>query len=807
MAEGGTAQDSLIKFRKELTCSICNELFKEPKTLSCLHTFCEKCLSDHIASRPVDPDPLTGDSQEKVRCLLCKNVQELKEADVKHLPTNQSYKNMVSHLAREESVRKACGSEPDRAVLMCEACTVQDKAVAFCKTCNQLFCEVCSLQHKRATMFTTHQVLPLEEISSNLSQIVPHQTWKCTKHYKESEKEGNSQEVYCNYFCETCEELICTKCCITKPHGKHDKHVASEIINEQGYKPQIKEHEKKVEEVQEKFEVFINEMDKLKTSLKANKERAKKEIDDKVNAIHAELERGKRSLMCRVDTIFERKNQRLEEQLEELRQIDGELEECQKFVNDTLTYGIPEEILFLKTKMIHRMKHLHDTYSPFPRIPRENDIITFDENTALDLSGAIGSVSANPFPPAFTADNLEKMHFIRDQQSSIVVTCRDIAGTPCPGKHTVKAELTPQPDGDAIVEEVRGQEEGKEEYIVTLQPTVNGNHSLKISVVANGKEVPINGSPFAIKISAPLVNEIQAENVEVPNLTNPWGVAVSDNGEIVVSDIECHKLVVICPDTYEVVRWIGSEGKKQGQFRLPHGLTFNNDGDVAVVDRDNHRIQIVSIEGVFKREFGKKGNGNGEFISATYIISDANGIIFVSDSKLHCIQYFTATGEYLSKFGSWGSLDGPYALAFDGFRRIMITEKNGNSIQFFKEQKNEKGSFANKEPVKSEKDSAPGGTQPNQCPINFIYDSKTNFQLLTPLGIVYDKATDYIVVTEIEGHRVSVFNRNGEYIRSFGTKGMNDNEFFSPLGVATLNDSRIVVCDIDKAKLMIFNIV
>lgn len=184
----GENEKTLTGFKEELTCSICAELFIEPKTLSCLHTFCEGCLSKHIKERPLDEDPLAQDVREKVPCPLCKHVHQLDRPDVSLVKTNRGYKNMVEHLSLEEKVRAGCGSsESGGEPAKCDRCDDDSIPVAFCKTCNQRLCDKCRDSHVREKALKSHKVTLLDDISSSSSgerdaQMVTHYTWKCEKH-------------------------------------------------------------------------------------------------------------------------------------------------------------------------------------------------------------------------------------------------------------------------------------------------------------------------------------------------------------------------------------------------------------------------------------------------------------------------------------------------------------------------------------------------------------------------------------------------------------------------------------------------
>ena len=74
------------------------------------------------------------------------------------------------------------------------------------------------------------------------------------------------------------------------------------------------------------------------------------------------------------------------------------------------------------------------------------------------------------------------------------------------------------------------------------------------------------------------------------------------------------------------LRVIGRTGTGPGEFRTPHALEFDSQGRLIVADRHNHRIQILTKEGKFIREFAEFGRSSGLAI-------DSNDVIYTADSE------------------------------------------------------------------------------------------------------------------------------------------------------------------------------
>jgi len=86
-----------------------------------------------------------------------------------------------------------------------------------------------------------------------------------------------------------------------------------------------------------------------------------------------------------------------------------------------------------------------------------------------------------------------------------------------------------------------------------------------------------------------------------------------------------------------------------GELKRPEALAWRaSDGAIAVYDRDDDEIQILSSEGAFQQRVGRKGVGAGEISKAVSLSFDHAGHLFVVDLEGSRVQEFDEHGIYLT---------------------------------------------------------------------------------------------------------------------------------------------------------------
>jgi len=143
------------------TCSICLEMFDNPKSLPCLHAFCLKCLQGHFKHKCL------GD---EVPCPMCRKEYQIPPDGLRGLQHHFIVQRLVD-------VRKASTEESSE--VQCEECLKESgedrdtvtTATTYCVNCNQKLCERCCVSHIR-TRGGAHQVRPLRaELEQELIQL------------------------------------------------------------------------------------------------------------------------------------------------------------------------------------------------------------------------------------------------------------------------------------------------------------------------------------------------------------------------------------------------------------------------------------------------------------------------------------------------------------------------------------------------------------------------------------------------------------------------------------------------------------
>ena len=206
-------------------CEVCfeNMLDKNPRFLSCFHSFCTGCLNKLI-------------TQGKVVCPTCRQETPVENDCVENLTVNFTLLKVKEHMDRLVTSKST----------VCQLCLSQT-ALLKCQECIQLLCDDCVQKHNSIRKFKEHKLLKL-----------------CQKH-----KEG-----MITHLCARCVQPACGKCVITE-HAEHEDDVETYeegiklvTTNLTQYQTQVKESIQTVEKMKaidlEKLEKVTTVVENLK---------------------------------------------------------------------------------------------------------------------------------------------------------------------------------------------------------------------------------------------------------------------------------------------------------------------------------------------------------------------------------------------------------------------------------------------------------------------------------------------------------------------------------------------------------------
>ena len=545
------------------------------------------------------------------------------------------------------------------------------------------------------------------------------QSSHCTEHVDEELK----------LYCDTCSEVICYKC-ISK-WGKHHSHDYESISDAfEKYKEEISTFFEPMGNQLTRIDQALTDVETCSAEIDIRQDLVEANIEGTVRELHIVLEARKTNLLNRLQEISRSKLKSLAAQKDQLETTQAQLHSCEGFVRQSIKTECQSEVLKMRKTIVHQAKELTTEFQPsFLKPCTEPDMIFSapgDATTVLQQYGDVSSMSmVDPAKCHAMGRGLETATV--EEKSTATVQAVSWNGCSCLEPiESLECELESMLTGARVRGEVK--ERGRGQYEISYQPVTKGRNLLHIRICG----LKIRGSPFDVKVVSPV------ENLGVPIQTfggfeATWGVAFNHAGEIVIS--AGNSVSVLTPNGTKL-RSFGTCGSGPGQFLAPGGVAVDDEGNILVADANNHRIQKFTNDGQFLTSVGTNGtgplqfgnprdvafnthnkkvyvvdNGNhhiqvlnsdltfsniigeeygtkdGEFAYPWGVTCDSTGNVYVADSGNHRIQVFTASGKFLRKFGRGGNAEGelnwPVGVAVGSRGLVFVNDSNNHRVSMF----------------------------------------------------------------------------------------------------------------------------
>ena len=535
---------------------------------------------------------------------------------------------------------------------------------------------------------------------------------RCPKH---PEKEAE-------FFCEACDELLCSRCLLPN-HRDHQYDLVAELFAK--HEKVIRDSLKPVKEQIAMLEGAIKLVDTRCAVVIEQKVAVVAEIHAVMAHLRQVLEARETKLVGQAEQTAQQKLKSLAAQRDRFELRLGQLKSCHDFVEESRHTCSQGEILGMKSPLLKQINEVTGSFKPETLALAKQADIRFGHSLPelVKTYQQFGKVYCHPVcPEKCRASGKGIKAALRGQTVTMSVQALDRKGEAYLWPvESLRCELVAS-DGSSRVRGTVKRRNGNR-YNISYQPQATGEYQLHILI----EEQPILNSPFTVTVLPNLTSPASI----IGDLRNPWGIAVREGGQMVVVEHGRHCVSVVSGNGEK--KSFGSLGSAPGQFCYPRGVAIDAGENILVVDTGNYRIQQLSSTGkhlrtvgacgplqfqcpggiavhpqthkvyvadwgknrievlnsdlIYSSSFGRLGSNNGEFNLPCDLSTDSDGNVYVADSDNHRIQVFTADGMYLRQFGKKGEGEGelkyPVSIAIDSHNVVYVGEEGNNRISKF----------------------------------------------------------------------------------------------------------------------------
>ena len=698
MAEAPDVKEKgLEKLEEEITCPVCQEHFRDPKILPCLHYYCKECVRQ-LSLRAGTNNPFT--------CPECRKETVLPQNDPDQLPTAFFVNRMKEVHANME---KAQG----KSEAVCEMCSGA-KAEAFCRQCTYFICSDCVKSHSKMKVFAGHKVVTLQELKEGGAKEIP------LKEAPPSMCKVHDEQL--KIFCFDCNHLICRDCVI-RDHAGHKFEFVKKSAPR--YKKTLKESLTTLAKIQTNISAATKEVEKVEREVSEQHKVVAGTIEQSFKQLQEIIRKREKQLLDRASELKQQKLDNLGAQKKGFTLATSEIQGLVEFVERSIENATDEEFMSLQQQVQEQIqeqcaKHEHIDLQP-AEVANVGVRVACAEGIS-DLCQKNAELIVLPADPTkCRAEGLGKEVAEVSKSAWFIVRTVYQNGQLCVKKQTVEAELKSLVNDCVVQAKVTSKERGI--YEITYTPKIRGRHTLIVKV--NGTQ--ISGSPFQVlaKIHPTQLGE-PVRIVDGVNLPN--GIALNSKQQLVIAEFGWKRVIVLdkegktvqtitsdrfsCPtgvavdkdDNIYVCDWgtssllkfnkegklmktVGQKGTRQGEFNNLSFIKIIND-KLYVCDRGNKRVQILNMELDYVNSFGCHGDGDGQHNKPTDIAQDRAGNLHVTDSSNKKVLVFDYRGQFLYSFGKKSvaseQLNNPWGICVGSDPFVYVCDNKNKCVSVFK---------------------------------------------------------------------------------------------------------------------------